>query len=45
MTTHDPENIKEAVRDRYTKELSAAQKARFLARIGSRAIKGEKEND
>jgi acetolactate synthase-1/2/3 large subunit len=34
----------EAVRSRYTKELTAAQKARFLARIGSRAI-GEKEND
>jgi acetolactate synthase-1/2/3 large subunit len=34
----------EAVRDRYTKELSAAQKARFLARIGSRAIR-EKDND
>ncbi|HSQ58271.1 MAG TPA: thiamine pyrophosphate-binding protein [Gemmata sp.] len=34
----------EAVRGRYTKELSAGQKARFLARIGSRAIH-EKEND
>jgi acetolactate synthase-1/2/3 large subunit len=34
----------EAVRDRYTKELTAAQKARFLARIGSRAIR-EKDND
>jgi acetolactate synthase-1/2/3 large subunit len=34
----------EAVRARYTKELTAAQKARFLARIGSRVI-GEKEND
>jgi acetolactate synthase-1/2/3 large subunit len=34
----------EAVRARYTKELTAAQKARFLARIGSRAIR-EKEND
>jgi acetolactate synthase-1/2/3 large subunit len=34
----------EAVRDRYTKELTAAQKARFLARIGSRAIRA-KEND
>jgi acetolactate synthase-1/2/3 large subunit len=34
----------EAVRDRYTKELTAAQKARFLARIGSRAVK-EKDND
>jgi len=35
----------EAVRSRYTKELTASQKARFLARIGSRAIKGEKESD
>ena len=35
----------EAVRARYTKELTAAQKARFLARIGSRAIHGEKDND
>jgi acetolactate synthase-1/2/3 large subunit len=34
----------EAVRDRYTKELTPAQKARFLARIGSRAVR-EKEND
>jgi acetolactate synthase-1/2/3 large subunit len=34
----------EAVRDRYTKELTAAQKARFLARIGSRAMR-EKDND
>jgi acetolactate synthase-1/2/3 large subunit len=35
----------EAVRDRYTKELTAAQKARFLARIGSRAVQLEKQND
>jgi acetolactate synthase-1/2/3 large subunit len=35
----------EAVRARYTKELTASQKARFLARIGSRAIRGEKESD
>lgn len=28
----------EAVRDRYTKELTAAQKARFLARIGCRVL-------
>lgn len=28
----------EAVRDRYTQELSARQKARFLARIGTRAL-------
>jgi acetolactate synthase-1/2/3 large subunit len=35
----------EAVRKRYTKELTVSQKARFLARIGSRAIRGEKESD
>jgi hypothetical protein len=35
----------EAVRKRYTKELTLAQKTRFLARIGSRAIRGEKESD
>lgn len=35
----------EAVRARYTKELTAAQKARFLARIGSRAIHSDKQND
>ncbi|AWM40485.1 Acetolactate synthase isozyme 2 large subunit [Gemmata obscuriglobus] len=35
----------EAVRARYTKELTAAQKARFLARIGSRAIQLEKKSD
>jgi acetolactate synthase-1/2/3 large subunit len=35
----------EAVRKRYTKELTTAQKARFLARIGSRAIHHEKRND
>lgn len=34
----------EAVRRRYTRELTAAQKARFLARIGSRAFR-EQEND
>jgi acetolactate synthase-1/2/3 large subunit len=34
----------EAVRARYTKELTAGQKARFLTRIGSRALR-EKEND
>lgn len=28
----------EAVRDRYTKELTAAQKVRFMARIGSRSV-------
>jgi acetolactate synthase-1/2/3 large subunit len=35
----------EAVRKRYTKELTLSQKARFLARIGSRALGGEKAND
>jgi len=35
----------EAVRKRYTKELSMSQKARFLARIGSRAIHGDKQSD
>lgn len=35
----------EAVRARFAKELTAAQKARFLARIGSRAIHHEKQND
>ena len=35
----------EAVRKRYTKELTLGQKTRFLARIGSRAIRGEKESD
>jgi acetolactate synthase-1/2/3 large subunit len=35
----------EAVRARYTKELTAAQKARFLARIGARAIQFDKQND
>ncbi len=36
----------DAVRARYTKELTAAQKARFLARIGSRAVHpAEKQND
>jgi acetolactate synthase I/II/III large subunit len=35
----------EAVRHRYTKELTAAQKARFLARIGSRSLSFQKAND
>ena len=35
----------DAVRARYTKELTAAQKARFLARIGSHAIQADKKND
>jgi acetolactate synthase-1/2/3 large subunit len=34
----------EAVRARFTDELTVAQKARFLARIGSRALR-EKAND
>jgi acetolactate synthase-1/2/3 large subunit len=46
-TDYDHRKIRwiEAVRARYTKELSAAQKARFLARLGSRAIHHEKQND
>jgi acetolactate synthase I/II/III large subunit len=35
----------DAVRARYTKELTTSQKARFLARIGSRAIHFDKQND
>lgn len=35
----------EAVRRKYTQELSAAQKARFLARIGSRAVTMQGNND
>jgi acetolactate synthase-1/2/3 large subunit len=35
----------DAVHDRYTKELSTEQKVRFLARIGSRKLTHEKEND
>ena len=35
----------EAVRAKYSKELTAGQKARFLARIGSRAIRHENRND
>jgi acetolactate synthase I/II/III large subunit len=35
----------EAVRRKYTQELSAAQKARFLARIGSRAVTMRSNND
>ncbi len=34
----------EAVRQKYTRELTAAQKARFLARIGSRALRPQ-DND
>jgi acetolactate synthase I/II/III large subunit len=35
----------DAVHDRYTKELTTEQKVRFLARIGSRSLRLEKEND
>ncbi|MGL4420651.1 MAG: thiamine pyrophosphate-binding protein [Gemmataceae bacterium] len=35
----------EAVRDRYVKELSPAQKIRFLARLGKRALDFKPEND
>ena len=35
----------EAVRKRYTGELTASQKARFLARIGARVIRGDQESD
>jgi acetolactate synthase-1/2/3 large subunit len=35
----------DAVRARYTKELTPAQKARFLARIGSRVVHSDKAND
>ena len=35
----------EAVRSRFVKELSAAQKARFVARVGSRAVQFQKAND
>jgi acetolactate synthase-1/2/3 large subunit len=35
----------ESVRAKYSKELTAAQKARFLARIGSRAIRHENKSD
>lgn len=48
MTDYGQRKVRwvEAVRGRYTKELTAAQKARFLARIGSRAIHpAERQND
>ena len=47
VTDYDKRKIRwiEAVRKRYTKELTMTQKARFLARIGSRAIRGEKGGD
>jgi acetolactate synthase-1/2/3 large subunit len=34
----------EAVRDRFTKELSATQKARFLARIGARTVRPQESD-
>lgn len=34
-----------AVRDRFVKELNAGQKARFLARLAGRALRGEARND
>ena len=47
LTNYNDRHVRwvDAVRARYTKELSAAQKARFLARIGSRAVQLEKQND
>jgi acetolactate synthase-1/2/3 large subunit len=46
-TDYGQRNIRwvDAVRARYTRELTAAQKARFLARIGTRAIQLDKKND
>ncbi|MFO0826261.1 MAG: thiamine pyrophosphate-binding protein [Gemmataceae bacterium] len=46
MTDYGKRKIRwiEAVRDRYLNELTLQQKARFLARVGSRAIK-PKDND
>ena len=35
----------EAVRRRYTDELSTEQKARFAARLGVRAVRLRKDND
>jgi acetolactate synthase-1/2/3 large subunit len=35
----------QAVRKKYTKELTFEQKARFLARIGARALEFDKQND
>lgn len=35
----------EAVRKRYTDELTAEQKARFLARLGARSVRLRKDND
>jgi len=47
VTDYDKRKVRwvEAVRARYTKELTPAQKARFLARIGSRAVQLDKQND
>ena len=35
----------EAVRAKYTKELSASQKARFITRLGTRTLAMKKAND
>jgi hypothetical protein len=35
----------EAVKDRYTEELSTEQKVRFLARIGARSLHFHQQND
>jgi acetolactate synthase-1/2/3 large subunit len=40
-----PVRFIEAVRQRYTSELTTQQKARFLARAGVRAVHLHKEND
>jgi acetolactate synthase-1/2/3 large subunit len=47
MTDYGDRKVRwvDAVRSRYTKELSAAQKARFLARLGSRAIRADRQSD
>jgi acetolactate synthase I/II/III large subunit len=40
LTDYNDRKIRwlEAVRDRYAKELSPSQKARFLARLGARSV-------
>jgi acetolactate synthase-1/2/3 large subunit len=35
----------DAVKDRYTKELSGRQKLKFIARMGARALDLKKDND
>jgi acetolactate synthase-1/2/3 large subunit len=47
VTDYGKRNVRwvDAVRARYTQELTAAQKARFLARIGARAVQLDKQND